>query len=135
MLRANAGLSAAMAADADALYRDALSACEQGRIEDGVAILRQGARARIRTQARIHKLLGMALAHLGRNEEALASFDRALALGPATAGLHGSRADALVALGRLDEAVQSYDRALALDPDSVERLVQSRRRPARSRPV
>ena len=103
-------------ADADALYRDALAACEQGRFEDGVAILHK-ARAVAPDQPRIHGLLGKALIHLGRNDEALASFDRALALGSPTAGLHGSRADALVALNRREEAVESYDRALALKPD------------------
>src|SRR5258705_6043652 len=103
----------------DALYRDALAACEQDRIEDGAAILSR-ALAIPPDQARLHGLLGRALTHLGRNEDALASFDRALALGSSTAGLHGSRADALVALNRLDEAVQSYDRALALQPDSVD---------------
>jgi tetratricopeptide (TPR) repeat protein len=107
-----------MADDADALYRDALAACEQGRVEDGVAIL-QRARVLAPDEARIHGLLGKALIHLGRNEEALASFDCALALGAATADLHGSRADALAALGRREEALQEYERALALKPDSV----------------
>jgi tetratricopeptide (TPR) repeat protein len=103
---------------ADALYRDALAACEQGRIEDGVAILSK-ALALAPQEARLHGLLGKALLHLGRNGEAVASFDQALVLGSASAGVHGSRADALAALGRLDEAAQSYDRALALDPGSV----------------
>lgn len=107
-----------MTNSADALYRDALSACEQGRIEDGVAMLER-ARALAPDQPRIHGLLGKALIYLGRSEEALASFDRAMALGPPNAGLHGSRADALVALNRREEAVASYDRALALKPDSV----------------
>ena len=107
-----------MADTADALYSEALSACEQGRIEDGVAILHR-ALVLAPDQPRIHGLLGKALSYLGRNEDALASFDRALALGPAAAGLHGSRADALVALPRLAEAVTRYDRALAIKPDSV----------------
>jgi len=105
-------------APADALYRDALSACEQGRLADAIAMLRQ-ALALDPDQVRVHVLLGQALLHLGHGEDALASFDRALSLGPATARLHGARADALVALGRFDEAVQSYDRALALDATSV----------------
>lgn len=108
-----------MADAADLLYSDALAACEQGRIEDGVAILRR-ALVLAPDQARIHGLLGRALAHLERNDEALACFDRALAIGPATAGLLGSRADVLVALARRDEAIESYDRALALKPDSVD---------------
>ena len=60
-----------MADSADALYSEALSACEQGRIEDGVAILNR-ARVLAPDQARIHGLLGKALVHLGRNEDALA---------------------------------------------------------------
>jgi tetratricopeptide (TPR) repeat protein len=107
-----------MAESAEALYSDALSACEQGRVADGVAILHR-ARELASDQPRIHALLGQALTHLGRHEEALASFDRALALGSSGAGLHGNRADALAALGRREEAVESYDRALAIKPDSV----------------
>ena len=105
-------------APADALYQDALSACEEGRIVEAVAMLRR-ALALAPDQVRIHALLGQALVHLGHSEDALASFDRALSIGPATARLHGARADALVALNRLDDAVQSYDRALALDAKSV----------------
>jgi tetratricopeptide (TPR) repeat protein len=103
---------------ADALYRDALAACEQGRVGEGVAILEK-ARALAPDQPRIYTLHGQALAHLGRHAEALTSFDRALALGASGAGLHGNRADTLVALGRREEAVQGYDRALAVKPDSV----------------
>ncbi|MGH6771030.1 MAG: tetratricopeptide repeat protein [Xanthobacteraceae bacterium] len=107
------------AADADGLYSQALVACEQGRIEDGVALV-HSAIALAPEQARLHRLLGMALSRLGRNEDALESLERALALDPASADVFGSRADVLVALGRLDAAVESYDRALALSPGSVE---------------
>ena len=37
-----------MADAADALYREALAACEQGRIEDGLALSAQGDRDRSR---------------------------------------------------------------------------------------
>lgn len=107
-----------MAESAEALYRDALAACEQGRVADGVAILDR-ALALAPDQPRIHALLGQALIHLGRHEEALASLDRALGLASSSASLHGNRADALAALGRHEEAVQGYDRALAIKPDSV----------------
>lgn len=108
-----------MVVDADALYRQALAACEQGCIDDGIR-LAQRALAMAPNETRIHKLLGMALLRVGRNDDALASFDRALVLGSATADVFGSRADALVALGRFDAAVESYDCALALKPDSIE---------------
>jgi len=104
---------------ADALYRDALAACEQGRVEDGLALARRAV-ALAPEQPRIHALIGQALFHLGRHEEALASFDRAIALGSATAAVFGGRADTLVALGRPEKAVASYDRSLALNPDAVE---------------
>ena len=110
-----------MADAADALYRDALAACEQGRIEDGIDLLHKAVSIDP-GQSRIHALMGQALSCLGRNEEALASFDRAIALGSERANLFGSRADVLVALGRRAEAVESYDRALALSPDLVEDL-------------
>jgi tetratricopeptide (TPR) repeat protein len=108
-----------MADAADGLYREALAACEQGRVADALPLL-QRATALDPGQARIHALAGKALSYLGRNEEALASFDRAVALGSASADLFGGRADVLLALGRLADAVESYDRALALKPNSVE---------------
>jgi tetratricopeptide (TPR) repeat protein/ADP-heptose:LPS heptosyltransferase len=103
-------------ATADALYREARSRCQQGRIAEGIDLVRR-ALTLDAGQARFHTLLGMALSNIGRHAEALASFDQAIALGAADA--HGSRADALVALGRLAEAVESFDRALAHDPSSV----------------
>ncbi|MGH6771031.1 MAG: tetratricopeptide repeat protein [Xanthobacteraceae bacterium] len=106
-------------ANIDALYSRALASCEEDRIEDGVMLLRE-AIAADPGQARLHRLLGMALSRLDRNEEALASIGCAIALEPRRAELHGNRADVLVALGRLDAAVESYDRALALAPGSVE---------------
>ena len=62
----------------------------------------------------------MALARLGRMQEALVSHDRALACQPDLADAHGSRGDILSELGRLAEAVESFDRALQLDSGSVE---------------
>jgi tetratricopeptide (TPR) repeat protein len=104
---------------ADTLYRDALAACQQGRVADGIAILER-ARALAPDEPRICLLLGQALTHFGRHDEALTHFDRALALGMSGAGLHGNRADALAALGRREEAVEGYDRALAIKPDAVD---------------
>ena len=108
-----------MASDADALYRLALAACEQGRIEDGIDLARR-AIAADDTQARSHKLLGMALSRVGRNDEALAGFERAIALGSAAADVFGARGDALAALGRREEALASYDRAVAIGAGAVD---------------
>jgi tetratricopeptide (TPR) repeat protein len=102
------------------LYGLAQAHCEQGRIEEGIALLRQAITADPQ-HARALNLLGMALGRLGRHAEALAALDRAIAIGGAgvTAVTHGSRADALVALGRFEEALASFDRALSLAPASA----------------
>ena len=55
----------------------------------------------------------------GRYVDALASFDRALAIRPKDAIALNNRGVALNALGRHTEALASYDKALALQPDYV----------------
>jgi protein O-GlcNAc transferase len=62
---------------------------------------------------------GRALAQ-ERLKEALASYDRVLALRSDYAGISMSRGITLQKLGRLTEALDSYDRALALRPDDAE---------------
>jgi tetratricopeptide (TPR) repeat protein len=105
--------------DADALHSLAQTACQQGRLAEGIGYARQ-ALAVDPGRARSHLLLGMALARIGRPEEALASFDRAIALAPELAGAHGNRGDALAEMGRQAEAIESYDRALGIAPQSLE---------------
>ena len=56
---------------------------------------------------------------LGRYEEALASFDRALALTPDQADTWAIVV-ALYSLDRYEEALASFDRALALSPDHTD---------------
>ncbi len=59
---------------------------------------------------------GLALYDLKRYDEALAAYDRALALDPAYAIAWYSKGLALYALNRHDEALAAYDRDRALDP-------------------
>ena len=70
--------------------------------------------------ARAHAKMGLALAGQGRLEEALASYDRAVALEPDRAVTHLGRARALAGTGRSDEALAAYDRALEIDPSLAE---------------
>ena len=60
---------------------------------------------------------GVILDALKRHEEALESFDRALAQQAGDAVIHYNRGNALKGLGRYEEALASYDRALAIAPD------------------
>jgi len=50
-------------------------------------------------------------------DEALASYDRAIAIKPDYAKAHNNRGNALKELKRWDEALASYDRAIAIKPD------------------
>ena len=69
-----------------------------------------------------HFNLGNALFELKRHEEALASYDRAIAIRPDFAQAHHGRATVLgtFELKRYEEALASYDRALAIRPDFAE---------------
>ena len=62
---------------------------------------------------------GLALAGLGRFDEALASLDRALALRPGFPEGLSNRGNVLRALDRYDEAMADYRQALSIQPDSV----------------
>jgi predicted O-linked N-acetylglucosamine transferase (SPINDLY family) len=108
-----------LADNADALFEQARASCRQGRLSEGIDLIRR-VLALDPQQARAHNLLGMALNGLGRREEALAGFDRAIALEPALADAHGNRGDVLIDLGRPSEALESYDRALGIAPASLE---------------
>jgi tetratricopeptide (TPR) repeat protein len=68
--------------------------------------------------AHIHWAMGAALHMLGRYDEALHNFDKALALDQNDWQLQISRGIALVNLGRLKEAIRAFDSALALNQDA-----------------
>jgi tetratricopeptide (TPR) repeat protein len=57
-----------------------------------------------------------------RFDEALASYDRALAVRPDHAEALKNRGNTLQELERFDEALASYDRALVVRPDDAEAL-------------
>ncbi len=60
--------------------------------------------------------LGVALANEGRPAEAVALYERALALAPEYAEAHNNLGVALVALGRTDEAIAHYREAVRIWP-------------------
>ena len=63
---------------------------------------------------------------LKRPAEALASYDKAIALKPDYAEAHNNRGNALRDLKRPEEALASYDKAIALKPDYRRGTQQSR---------
>jgi tetratricopeptide (TPR) repeat protein len=72
--------------------------------------------------AAAHRDHGAALLALGLNDDAIASFDRALALDAKEPATHYLRANALRRAGRAADAVSGYDAAVALKPDYFEAI-------------
>jgi predicted O-linked N-acetylglucosamine transferase (SPINDLY family) len=64
--------------------------------------------------------LGATLQGLGRLDEAVASYNQAIALKPDYATAHSNLGVTLQGLGRLDEAEASYNQAIALKPNYTE---------------
>jgi tetratricopeptide (TPR) repeat protein len=69
--------------------------------------------------ATAHNKHGIELARGGQLQDALAHFDKAVALKPDYAEAHNNRALILQDLNRLDDALASLDRTLALTPDNA----------------
>jgi tetratricopeptide (TPR) repeat protein len=63
------------------------------------------------------------LAALGRAEDAVASYDRAIALKPDYAEALHNRGNAFAMLGRAEDALASFDRAIMLRPDYAAALL------------
>jgi predicted O-linked N-acetylglucosamine transferase (SPINDLY family) len=66
--------------------------------------------------------LGIVLAALQRQDEALVCFDSLIAMKADFADAHFSRGNVLSGLRRFVEAVASFDKAIAIDPDHVNAL-------------
>jgi predicted O-linked N-acetylglucosamine transferase (SPINDLY family) len=60
---------------------------------------------------------------LKRHDEALAAFDRVLAIMPELPAALNYRGNTLVQLGRLEEALAAFDRTLAIKPHDIEALI------------
>ena len=72
------------------------------------------------SSAEAHAKTGLALAGLGRHEEALATYDKAIELDPERAVTHLGRAQALASTGRNEEALAAYGRTVELAPSLAE---------------
>src|SRR3569623_1411671 len=101
--------------NADALYYSAVIACAEGQHKEGIALARRALSFRPR-QARVHNMIGKALAEMNQRREALEAFDEALACDIKFAEAYTTRGNMLCELGRFPEALSSYDRALELEP-------------------
>ncbi len=109
----------AVAIDPTQTFSRAISAYKAGRLGDAEQLCQQILSAQPGHFDAAH-VLAVVQAARGRNDLALASYDRALALRPEQADVLSNRGNTLLALGRVDEAIASYDRALAARPDFPE---------------
>jgi tetratricopeptide (TPR) repeat protein len=60
---------------------------------------------------------GTKLAQEGKHEEAIESFQKALALDPNQANILGNMAESYREMGKLNEALEAYKKAIAVDPN------------------
>ena len=104
------------AIDLDGLLRDAAALHRAGRLAEAeplyLAILHE-----VPAHFDALHLIGVVRQQQGRDAEAIAFIDRALALRPDNAAALSNRALSLRALGRAHEALACCDRALAVKPD------------------
>ena len=69
--------------------------------------------------ARAHGNLGVALASLGKDEEALAEYNRSLQIDPTSSTVRSSLGSVLAQLGRIPEAVEQLEKAVEANPDDA----------------
>jgi protein O-GlcNAc transferase len=110
--------------NAEALHFDALSllgviAARTRHPVDAADFLGRAVRARP-NDATAHNNYGIALKNLGRFDEALRGYERALEIQRDFADAHYNRGNVLKELKRFQDALESYERALAINPGYAE---------------
>jgi protein O-GlcNAc transferase len=105
-----------------AAVKQATALLQAGVLDRAVALCKGFIRHKPHDFDLLH-LLAIVQAQLGRAEDALANYNRALAVKPDSAEAFYNRGITLRNLNRLDESLTSYDRALAIKPDFAAALV------------
>jgi protein O-GlcNAc transferase len=112
----------AQPAHGDALHLLGIIRIRQGDARGGAQHIRQSLKANPH-QPHVLCNLGNVCMELGTPDEALSSYQAALAMSPLFAGAWYGTGNALHGLGRYAEAITSFDRALELKPDYAEALL------------
>lgn len=106
----------------EAFYARALTTYEKQNFNETEALLHEII-ALDPAHAGAHRLFGLLHQRLGRNEDALTSFERALELTPNDVASWNDRAALLFRLNRFGEALECLDKLLAIAPEHAETLV------------
>ena len=101
----------------DALHYFGLLQAENGRLDEAARLLRQAIRFGARS-ADVHANLGRILNLLDRHQDALESYEKALAINPDHPAALMNYAGTLLSLHLPDKALPLLDRLLRLDPNS-----------------
>jgi len=104
-----------------ALLTRATEAYNGGKFSEAKLLCREIIKAKPDFFKALH-LLAMVQTRLGRLNDALASYERALAIRPMDAEALNNSGLVLQKMKRFDEALASYDRALAFQPDLAQAL-------------
>jgi predicted Zn-dependent protease len=97
-------------------FAEAMSALQAGKLADAERLCKAVLRAEPKHVETLN-LLGVVLGRLGRNAEAIASFDSALDAAPDSIEAWYGRGMTLAAMNRPQQAIKSFDRVLAAEPD------------------
>ena len=106
-------------ADLRLMLNDAVSAYKAGKLVEAEQLCQQIITTESDCFFAFH-ILAAVQSSLGKKGEALANYDRALAVQPDFAETLNNRGAILHGLKRFDEALASFDRALAVQPDYAE---------------
>ena len=100
----------------DREFAEALSALHVGKLNDAERLLKTILRGEPKHIEALN-LLGVVLGRLGRNNQAIASFDRALVLAPNSVEAWYGRGMTLLAMNEPRQAIKSFGRVIAVKPD------------------
>jgi hypothetical protein len=98
-----------------ALNRQAVYCAEHGDLVEALRLIQAAMRANP-ASGETASDMGLIFQRLGRPDESLASYDRALVLRPNLPVAHNGRGMALAGQGRYADAIAAYSRAIELDP-------------------
>src|SRR5664279_1024007 len=104
----------------DTLLLLGVISCETERAGRGVEFFKKAIGVNAGVVDAHYNLANALLMALNRPQEALNSYDAAIALRPTFCEAYNNRGIALKSLGRPAEALASYDKAIALKPDYVD---------------